>query len=327
MALMKKKRLKIIIAILFLVLAAAAAYSLFSVAEEELDPPPSVSQLTGANIGPDVAKRPILGIMIENSEAARPQTGLDSAGIVFEAVTEGGITRYLALYQEDIPEIAGPVRSLRAHFLDWSMGYDSSVAHVGGNEVALKQAESRNAKSLNQFNHEKEYYRSDDRVAPHNVYTRTGLLRDLQKELNHKTSDFKEIPRSSDTPSQTPQAPEINIDFSSPQFKVQFRYDATTNSYTRLLAGEPHIDSATNKPITVKNVIVIKMPNGNTAQEGALGKGAAYVFKDGNVTAGTWQQTSFKNRIVIEDIQGVEIPLNRGDSWFAALTEGRALVY
>ena len=79
-------------------------------------------------------KRRPLGIMIENSKAARPQSGIGQADVVYEAVAEGGITRFMAVYYCQDSETVGPVRSARTYFLDWISEYGSSplYAHVGG---------------------------------------------------------------------------------------------------------------------------------------------------------------------------------------------------
>lgn len=273
------------------------------------------SQLTGVEVDKEVSEQPILGVMIENSEEARPQTGLDSAGIVFETVTEGGITRYLALYQENKPEEVGPVRSVRPAFVDWLMGFDASVAHVGGSESALQMIEQREAKSMNEFFNGDSYYRRDTREAPHNVYARTKDLVALQEKLKHKTAKFDEIPRSNDAPSAQPTATTISLNFSHPIFAVQFKYNVTTNSYARSLAGAPHIDEASNAQITVKNVIVIKM----AGDVNAIGSGEALLYKNGTVQNIRWQQKDHKSRIKLLDSNGSEVALNYGDSWFSVI--------
>lgn len=273
------------------------------------------SQLTGNEVTKEESERPILGIMVENSEEARPQTGLDDAGIVFETVTEGGITRYLALYQEKIPETVGPTRSVRPYFVDWLMGFDASVAHVGGSEQALQMIEERDAKSINEFYNEAAFYRNKDREAPHDSYARTEKLVTLQKELGHKTSKVKGIARSDDAPSAQPTAETITVNYSHPIFQVQFKYDTPTNSYVRRLAGQPHIDTATNKQISVKNLIVIRM----SRDINAIGSGEALLYKDGGVQTIRWRQKDFKDRLELTDAQGNEVTLNRGDSWFAVI--------
>lgn len=323
-----KRRKKLTIALLLIIglLLGAYAFGFFDKKVEREQEKKTVyhSQLTGNEVEKDLADRPILGVMIENSSEARPQTGLDSAGIVFETVAEGGITRYLALFQEDMPAEVGPVRSIRAYFLDWAMGFDASIAHVGGSADALAAVDERNANSLNQFRYPEPYHRVSSRAAPHNMYASTEGLRELQKDRRHKKADFKEIPRSNDSPSAEPTATNIAINFSSANFQAEFRYDKATNSYTRYLAGKPHIDAETNQPITVKNVIVIKMPS---AQINAEGEGEALVFKDGSVQTVSWELDDYKNRIKLIDSNDNEVSLNRGDSWFAVLPGGRTVTY
>lgn len=317
---MSKKKKSFLIIVILLVVGLGAAYVLgaFDKVKEPDEPPePTYGMLSGVEVDEDVAKRPILGVMIENHPDARPQTGLDSASIVFETVAEGGITRYLALYQEDMPNEFGPIRSVRAYYVNWAMGFDASIAHVGGSADALELLESRKAKTLSQFTYPDAYRRINNREAPHNMYATSEALRDLQKELNHKTSTFATIPRSNDAPTQTPTAPIIQIQYSYNDYAVEFRYDAPTNSYVRYLTGKPDIDAGTQKPITVKNLVVLKFP---TSTPNALGSGEALLFKDGTVQTIKWQQPSYDARIKLTDTQGTEVPLNRGDTWFAGLT-------
>lgn len=305
--------------ILLLLAAGAGAFMLTRDKDPALEPAKPgekfYSQLTGSEVSKEESLRPILGVIIENSEEARPQTGLDDAGIVFETVTEGGFTRYLALYQENIPEEVGPVRSVRPYFVDWFMGFDASIAHVGGSPPALQMIEERKAKDIDETYHGDAFYRSDMRESPHNVYARTKDLTALQKELGHKASKIKDFSRSNDAPNVQPTATVITINYSHPIFQAQFTYDAATNSYVRSLAGQPHIDAGTNKPITVKNVIVIKM----LGEINAIGSGEALLYKDGNVQNIRWEQKDFESRIELTDAEGNQVALNRGDSWFAVI--------
>ncbi len=307
----------LILALIVLLIGGAAWAKITGWPKEDQSEPekPHYSQLTGNKVSESTAKQPILGVMIENSPMARPQTGLSSAGIVFEAVTEGGITRYLALFQEDTPELVGPVRSVRPHFVAWAGGFDASIAHVGGSTDALEMITRNNLKTLNQFRYSEPYFRSSDRQAPHNMYARVKDLINLQSDLEHQTSQMTEILRSQDSPSEQPDAKTIRINFSSVNYVAEFRYDPDSNNYTRYLAGQPDIDAATDQPITVKNLIVIKMSNIRQA----TGSGEAIVYKDGTAVKGTWRQSDLNKRLMLFDENNSEIPLNRGNSWFAAL--------
>jgi len=81
-------------------------------------------------------RRP-LGVIIENHTDARPQSGLNSADVVYEAVAEGGITRFMGIFYCGVAAMdtdLGPVRSARTYFLDWISEYGEYplYAHVGG---------------------------------------------------------------------------------------------------------------------------------------------------------------------------------------------------
>lgn len=316
----------IIIAVTSVTLLGAYVYGLFDAGESEEGEPVAISQLTGEEVSQEEAERPILSVIIENSQPARPQTGLDSAGIVFEAVAEGGVTRTLAFYQADMPEQVGPIRSLRPYLLDWAMGFDASIVHVGGSGEALQLSEDRNAKSLDQFRYSEPYYRSEDRAAPHNMYADTQDLRDLQVELGHSTSQFADIPRSSDSPAEVVAAEIITIDYSTPAFEAEFHHQEADNTYVRHLAGEPHIDAAQDEPIAVSNVVVVYANTTDGAVE-ATGSGQAVVFKDGGAIDTQWQKPSHEERIKLVNNSGEEVPLNRGDSWFVVVSDEQAVTY
>lgn len=284
---------------------------------------PIYSQLTGREVS---SEEPILGVMIENSVPARPQTGLGSAGVVFEAVTEGGITRFLALYQEDLPETVTPIRSLRPIFLDWAMGFDASIAHVGGSPRALELVDERNAKSLNQFTYPDPYYRTETRDAPHNMAASTQELRQLQKELNHDVSSDNPWLRTSDEAevAQEVEAAFITIDFSSPTYAVEYRYNPETHKYARFMAGTPHIDANTGDQLQVDNVVVIRV---DSQAIDAIGKGKATIFSNGKVQEGAWRKETFKNSVKFLDNEGNDIPLAKGSTWIAALPINGDMTY
>lgn len=319
---------KIILAVILIALVVGALYALGVFKDKEVneDGPEKkfYSQLTGVEVDEETSQESLLGVMVENHPDARPQSGLGSAGIVFETIAEGGITRYMALFQENMPTELGPIRSVRAYYLDWAMGFDASLAHVGGSADALELVEKRDAKSLSQFKYEEPYRRVNSREAPHNVYSTGADLRKLQKELGHKTSTMPEMPRSNDSPAQTPTIPKISVGFSTSDFAVEFHYQKETNSYARYLAGKPDTDNATKQPITVKNFIVIKLESRNIS---ALGNGQAFIFKDGNIQTVNWKQSSFDERIKFTDEQGKEVALNRGNTWISAIPPTSSVSY
>ena len=277
--------------------------------------------------------------MIENSIFARPQSGLDQAGIVFEALTEGGITRFLALYQDTQPGYLGPVRSARPYFVQWCLSFSCDYAHVGGSPDALSDIASWNVKDLNQFYNGSSYERISSRYAPHNVYTSASQLNALEQAKGYTTSTYTPWPRKSDSPSQNPTAATIEFNPSTPTYASQFDYVASTDSYKRSEGGAPHMEVDANgnqTQITPKVVIamIIQQSNGNLDSSGAyytnyavVGSGQAYVFQDGTVTIGTWQKNSNTAPITFTTSSGSPIRLNAGQTWITALGSASEVSY
>ena len=179
------------------------------------------SPLTGVEVPNEAAtKQAVTGIMIENSPDARPQSGLKQAGIVYEAIAEGGITRFLALYQEAKPRLIGPVRSVRMYYVDWVAPYNASVAHIGGSAAALAEVRNGNYRDIDQFFNAGSYWRASDRYAPHNVYTSFEKLDALNSAKGYNESSFTAWPRQNGKASSAPDATSVAINFSSALFNT-----------------------------------------------------------------------------------------------------------
>ena len=142
------------------------------------------------------ARRP-LGVMVENHVDARPTIGLSRADVVYEAVAEGGITRFLVVYLcQDAGDIA-PIRSARTYFLDWVSEYGAAYAHVGGANTpgpanALGQIRDYGIKDMDQFGIGfPTYWRGTDKLAPHNVHSTTKKLWDAAEARKFGVKDEK----------------------------------------------------------------------------------------------------------------------------------------
>lgn len=290
------------------------------------------SPLTGVEVAPGLADRPVTGIMVENLlDAARPQSSLSQAGIVFEALAEGGITRYLALYQETRPQKIGPVRSLRPYYLDWAMGFDARIIHAGGSGQALGLVTQRKAKSINCLVFSSACFRTSDRAAPHNLFTAFSNIDAAGKQLGYTSSKYNSYKYDRrDKPSANPTNKVISIDYSSPSYAAQFRYDAQENRYLRFLAGAPDKDRESGRQITVKNVVIIRMPSRQSGQYvvmDTIGKGKVTVLRDGIAIEGTWSKDAPSGQLKLLRSDGSEISLNAGRSWFAIVPTDRPVSY
>jgi hypothetical protein len=289
------------------------------------------SPLTGSEVTTEaITKQATTGIMMENSPDARPQSGLKDSGVVFEAIAEGGITRFLALYQEQKPQLVGPVRSVRQYYVDWVAGFNASVAHVGGSAAALKEVRNGNYRDIDQFFNASTYWRASDRYAPHNVYTSFEKIDALNAKKGFTTSEFNGFTRK-DSTATTPTASSVDVKISGPLFNSHYTYNATSNSYDRSQAGKPHIDREAGQ-ISPRVVIVMKVNQTKVFEDGyreqidAIGTGTATIFQDGTFQEVTWKKASKTSQITFTDAAGVDVPLARGQTWLTAIPNGSGSV-
>ncbi len=302
-----------------------------------------------------------LGVMIENQVEARPQSGLSGADVVYEAVAEGGITRFLAVfYCQDAGEI-GPIRSARTYFIDFISEYGNSplYAHVGGANQpgpadALGQLDTygwTGYNDMNQFSIGFPTYWRDYNRAGHTVATEHTMYSTVQKlwdyaatnrgltnvDKNGVSWDTTFIPYKfvDDAPLSTrPASQTIHLEFwtGDPNYYVDWNYNPKTNLYARVNGGQPFIDRDTNKQVMAKDIVVLEMvqTHANDGYEDNVhllfqdkGTGRAVVFKDGKRINATWEKDSRTGRTIIRDTSGNQIAFDRGLIWFEILpTDG-----
>jgi hypothetical protein len=287
------------------------------------------SPLTGEPVANKAATiEPVTAIMIENSPDARPQSGLKDSGVVFEAIAEGGITRFLVLYQQEKPGLIGPVRSIRLYDAEWVAPFDASVGHVGGSMGGLAEIRNGSYRDIDQFFNAASYYRSSDRYGPHNVYTTFTLLDALNAKKGYTSSTFTGFSRVDGKPAATPTATYISITISSALYNSSYTYDKATNTYARSQAGAPHLDRETGQ-IAPSVVVAMRVDEQTVLQDGyreqitTTGSGPATIFQNGTATAVTWHKTSKTSQITFTNAAGADVPLVRGQTWIAAVPNNR----
>ncbi|QQG43605.1 MAG: DUF3048 domain-containing protein [Candidatus Daviesbacteria bacterium] len=295
-------------------------------------------------------KRP-LAVMIENHSEARPQSGLSKADVVYEAVAEGGITRFMAMFYCNIGDIqVGPVRSARTYYLDWLGEYDALYAHVGGANTpgpadALSQIIKYGVKDLNQFGigfptFWRDYQRLGHPVATeHTMYSTTEKLWAVGAKRGWTNVDEDKVPWDKNftkwkfkDDQAAGEISSIMVDFWSnqPNYQVTWAYDKNCNCYQRK-NGSPHLDLNTKAQLQSK-VVIVQFEVERNANDGypgnihllygTTGKGKALIFEDGKVIEGTWSKASRLSKTKYLDSKGLEIALNRGQIWIQTVPEG-----
>jgi len=292
---------------------------------EEVKKLPSI--LDGTMVPEAFANRHPLGVIIENHVDARPQSGLPQAGIVYEAIAEGGITRYLALFSGyDAPKV-GPIRSARTYFVDIARGYNAYLSHVGGNYDALEKIKAEGILDLDQFQNSVAYARENLKgvSSEHTMYSSTAKLYELAEKKSYtKANTFSPLKFKSETAETSrPASQVINIEYGSAQYKVIFTYDPKNNNYKRTIGKLPDQDRQTSQTIAPKNIIIQEVTRTSTVTKinengysfQLTGSGKAQIFQDGKQVVGTWKKSSSTDRTIFLDAQNQEIQLNPGQTW------------
>ncbi|MFA5030112.1 MAG: DUF3048 domain-containing protein [Patescibacteria group bacterium] len=288
--------------------------------------------LDGVKVAPEVANLYPWGIMVENLATTRPQSGFEKAGVVYEALAEGGITRFLLLMatEQDTGDI-GPVRSARPYFVEWAREYDAMYVHVGGSSQGLENIKDLGVKDFNQFYNGGSFFYKEGKEPPHHMFTNSRLLtfgaRDegIPEIGQYPTWKFKDDAALSERPVEEKK---ITIDFSTFSYEVEYLYDRESNTYKRSQAGAAFTDAAAdNKQVAPKNVVIqfVTITNYDVQRLNiqTVGSGKSIVFRDGQAIEGTWTKENATSRTRFYDGTGQEIELNAGQTWVEVIEKDR----
>jgi len=249
------------------------------------------------------------GVMIDNHVGARPQSGLSMADVVYEALAEGPITRYLLIIPQDEEGVLGPVRSARPYFIDFALDYGSLYAHAGGSEDAFSALSRLKVASLDGLSSgEAAFYRISERRAPHNLYTTTaGLEKEALRKGYSLTQEepvsdltvydrFK--PLEGDLKVQAFEVIYKPASASDPVgYGVSYHYDESRRVYERRVNLSEQRDAATGELITAGNILIIEMTHqvlddaGRRAL-GHIGGGEGYYLTGGEKVPIEWTKES-----------------------------------
>ncbi|HEY5549335.1 MAG TPA: DUF3048 domain-containing protein [Coriobacteriia bacterium] len=275
----------------------------------------------------------VVSVKIENSPAARPQTGLDKADIVYEMISEGGITRFHALFQSQVPKVVGPVRSCRPPDLFLVPQYHSLLAHVGGpKRVRTALADKSRYNDMDQFFNPASYWRASTRPAPHNMYLDITKLRGFatSKRGYAATETITGLQFARASALATPVVTQLSVPVSSSN-KVQWNYDPASHLYARSINGKAHTDAVTGKQLKARNVVVlwvqIKPYPGD--KKGVVeitlgGSGRASVFYGGQRLDGTWEAGA-DSPPKLKTADGKPIKLDPGNTWFQVIGSDQSI--
>ncbi|WP_236827398.1 MULTISPECIES: DUF3048 domain-containing protein [unclassified Blastococcus] len=274
-----------------------------------------------------VTDRPALAVKIENSAAARPQTGLNAADMVWEQVVEGGITRFVAVYHSTLPPEIGPVRSIRPMDAAIAAPLGGLLAFSGGVPPYIAAAENAGLQVLRQDSGADGFFRTTARSAPHNVHATPQTLLD-QADADHRSSPGEQFDHAA--PGEQPTAvaagrPTTTLDLALSGISIpRWTWSATDGRWLRAEGSTPAIQ-ADGARIGAANVVVLRVdvvqteardPAGNPVPETVLtGTGRALVASGGHTAEATWSKPGVGDRVELTDADGDPVILAPGTTW------------
>lgn len=264
--------------------------------------------------------RAALNVKVSNAPEARPQSGLDQADVVWEEVVEGGITRFLAMFQSNSPSAIGPVRSVRLTDpgIVWPVG--GIFAFSGGAKYALDGISKAPVVLVDESRAGSAMYRDRSRQAPHNLYGKGDALFAKGGTPAPPPALFTYASAASSVRSRPGALPvtAARVGFNG-SFAVDWSWDSATRSWLRAAGGRPFM-AASGKQISATNVVVMSVSYrggvGNMGAEGVVtGEGKVLVLTDGVAIEGKWMRSSISQVTRFVDLKGAVILLTAGNTW------------
>jgi hypothetical protein len=283
-----------------------------------------IAPLTGLPTDAEAATRSALMIKVDNHSRARPgQTGLELADIVFDLRAEG-VTRFAAVFQSQIPDPVGPVRSSRTSDFDLLRGLDTPIyGSSGGNDYVTNGL--RNLPIVELTNRTRnEYFRDFRWPAPHNLFINGSELYELAEELVDdlpSPQPWFDYRRAGEALGDTarPAVGPVSIAFTGSPL-VTHEWDDRRGGWLRTQDGRPHT-TVDGDQLAPENVVIMitdyrTSPADPISPEvRSTGTGEAVVLTDGSIIRGFWERETAEDKLSLTDVEGRPIKLTPGRTW------------
>ncbi|PFG20565.1 DUF3048 domain-containing protein [Serinibacter salmoneus] len=283
--------------------------------------------LTG--IEGEVTARVAVAVKIENSSAARPQSGLEHADVVWEEMVEGGITRFNAVFNSSMPEGIGPIRSVRPMDAAIAAPLHGLLAFSGGQGVFIDQMIDAGLQVLDNDAGDPGMYRVSFRAMPHNVYGDVPVMADAaHADRAVPPPQQFAFTFGQQEPSAAAGSPTARIDLGFPAASPGWEWSAGESAWLRSERGAPSY-SADDVRLSAANVVVLRVrvtndggvdPAGNPIPVTHLeGEGEALVASAGRSIEARWTKGAADEVLELVDGEGEEVLLEPGTTWVELL--------
>ncbi|CAM3209640.1 DUF3048 domain-containing protein [Filibacter tadaridae] len=277
---------------------------------------------TGVMMEEEVTRRPVLAT-INNHPRARPQSGIGDADIIYELAAEGNITRLLALFQSELPEEIGPIRSARDYFVHIAKGLDAFYVAHGYSPDAKQLLDSHFVDNINGMQYDGTLFqRSKERKAPHNSYI-SGDNIIVGEEKTNSPMEISETPpfsfhESIDSAKIGDMASMMVVRYGTdPDYTSTYSYDAENGTYSRMTNSIVTVDKSSEKQVELSNVLVFETTHHTIDNEGRQSVdiesgGNGLLFHGGIVKKVKWEN---RDGVLVPMENGVPAILVPGKTW------------
>lgn len=270
-------------------------------------------------------------VMIDNHPAARPQFGLASASLVYEAPVEGSVTRYLAYFlPQTAPDKIGPVRSAREYYVGIARETQSTYVHCGGSPEALVSAKKLGKSDLNEFYQGSYFWREESRPAPHNVLTSGANLNKYRLDTNETSSNYPAWQFKISSSTADAIISRIDIKYRS-EFAVYWQYDNTSNRYQRFLNNKNHLDADGSKIMTDNLIVHLSyfsvIDDKLRLKMSSASSGQALLCQDGDCILGKYKKSATEGRTRYYLKDDSEFIFNAGITWIEMISSWNDVKY
>jgi hypothetical protein len=313
--------------------------------------PEGVNPLTGKPYGsPEAMNRRNLIVKISNyPPVVRPQTNINLADVVFEVEAEGGVTRFAAVFRENMPDRVGSVRSARLLDTELIVMYDALLAYSGTSEpiqrLILAAPWVFQAFSPLKGDNENAGFERVPREGlafEHTMFLDTTKLYELAAARNVNTPRRARGFAFSENPDPNGLATnDVQVGWYG-QIDARWQYDAETGRFLRWTDGVPHLDAATGEQLWTDNLVIVEVahnrrpdlfPEGSNYEslEIAMFPRArlpeeqqfmrAILVRDGQAYFGYWQRLDDNPGSALQIVYGNNTPMmmKPGRTWVSVV--------
>ena len=263
---------------------------------------------------------------VDNAPAARPQNSLNKSDVVFEELVEGGMTRFLAIWQSNLPDKYGPVRSVRPMDPDLAAPFGGIISFSGGNREFVAAMQRTDVFVTNETNQlgKNTFERVTNRFAPHNVMVHARTLARQHRNIAAPKTQFNFADALSQATAFIAGKPVTSFAVNFPSGRPSWSWNETARRWLRSQYGVKETDATDGKQLHATNVVVLKtridrsfknFRYGYIPRTVVVGGGSGYVFSGGKVLAITFQKKNQNDPIHLFDSAGKPVLLSPGNTW------------